>query len=353
MNILVLTVIALTVLIGGFIYILTRDGELKTPTGRGTIEVGEGPSMGRFENFPLPDYAAKFVGDDFKSYLVEVEPGIKIHVLETGSGYPVYMQHGVPMSGFLYRKVADKLPKDQFRTIMPTLVGLGFSSKVPASQHTIENHTRWMNNLLNKLALDGLIFIGHDWGGSIGLGAIERSPHLLEGTVMLDSVIDAPKENEKLPGTVRLIKTPGVGELLLEGLVSIYKQSPNQQADPASIPSEVNSALYERPVMESGNGKGPLAILRMVADKPDHPTAKQFDRIVAYVRGLDIPAEIVWGMKDPLMGDRLPDMKANFPNARVTETAEGHFLQEEGEGPEKIAAAVQRVCDQIQSRKGE
>ncbi len=58
--------------------------------------MGEGSSAGSFEKFPLPDYVAKFVDNDFKSYLVEVEPGIKIHVLETGTGYPVYMQHGVP-----------------------------------------------------------------------------------------------------------------------------------------------------------------------------------------------------------------------------------------------------------------
>ena len=344
MNMIILPLLALVLLIFVIVaYRLTRDGELKTPVGKGQVMVGEVST----ENYSLPDYAAKFVGDDYKSYLVEVEPGVKIHVLEVGSGYPVYMQHGVPTSGFLYRKVANALPKDRFRVIMPTLVGLGFSSKVPASHHTIDNHTRWMNSLVNKLALDGLIFIGHDWGGSIGLGALARSPKLLDGVVMLDSVITAPTENESLPATVKLIKTPIVGEILLEGVVSIYKQSPQQQADPNSMPPEVN-ALYERPVMESGNGKGPLAILRMVADRPDHPTAEQFRRVEAYVKGLDIPAEIVWGMKDPLMGDRLPDMRANFPNARVTETELGHFLQEEGEGPKEIAAAVQRVHDQIQ-----
>ncbi|MEM7124715.1 MAG: alpha/beta fold hydrolase [Chloroflexota bacterium] len=343
-----LSLVVIVVLIGiVFAYILTRDGELKTPTGKGMIDL----DRGTFENFPLPDYAAKFVGGEYKSYLVEVEPGIKIHVLEVGSGYPVYMQHGVPTSGFLYRKVADELPEDQFRIIMPTLVGLGFSSKVPASQHTVDNHMRWINTLLNKLTLDGLIYLGHDWGGPIGMGALARSPELLEGAVMLDTVFDAPKENEKLPPPIRLIKTPVVGEILLEGLISIFKQSPKQQADPNSIPPKVNNALYERPVTESGNAKGPLAILRMAADGPGHPTAEQFRRVEAYVQGLNIPAEIVWGMNDPILGSKLPNMITNFPEASVTETTAGHFLQEEGGGPEAIAAAVQRVYAQIQKGK--
>lgn len=41
----------------------------------------------------------------------------------------------------------------------------------------------------------------------------------------------------------------------------------------------------------------------------------------------------------------------HFPDAHVTETESGHFLQEEGDAPEAIAAAVQRVYGQIQGGK--
>jgi haloalkane dehalogenase len=68
--------------------------------------------------------------------------------------------------------------------------------------------------------------------------------------------------------------------------------------------------------------------------------------IEGYVQGLDIPAEIVWGMNDPILAKGLPLMKQNFPDAPVTETQGGHFLQEEV--PVEIAAALLRVMDQIQ-----
>ena len=69
--------------------------------------------------------------------------------------------------------------------------------------------------------------------------------------------------------------------------------------------------------------------------------------IERYVRGLDVPVEIVWGTNDPILGRGLPLMKQNFPKAQVTETKAGHFLQEEV--PAEIAAAVLRVVDRAQS----
>ena len=68
-------------------------------------------------------------------------------------------------------------------------------------------------------------------------------------------------------------------------------------------------------------------------------------QIEAYVKGLAIPAEILWGMNDPILAKGLPLMKQNFPDAPVAETEGGHFLQEEV--PVEIAAALMRVVHQV------
>ena len=65
--------------------VLVPDGERIIPQGEGKVEL----DVGEVEAFPLPDYAAAVVSDDYKSYFIEVEPGIKIHVLEIGQGYPI------------------------------------------------------------------------------------------------------------------------------------------------------------------------------------------------------------------------------------------------------------------------
>ena len=297
-------------------FAITRDGSIVTPEGTGKVTT----ASGTFEGFPLPDYAQKFVTDGYKSYFIEVEPGIKVHMLEVGEGYPLFMQHGNPTSGFLYRKVVEHLPLDRVRVIMPTLVGLGFSSKVPVSMHTAANHNRWINAALQQLGLKQVIYVGQDWGGPIGIGALALSPGMVKGIVIMNTAI-----------RVTEVKT---------SLSKIHRP----QHDPASMPQPVKD-LYARPVRESGNHKAPLAMMRMVPDGPDHPSTPVMRALVPFVRGLDVPVEIVWGVNDPILGGAVPAMLENFPNARVTETPAGHFLQEEV--PEVIAEAVLRVFDQV------
>ena len=50
-------------------------------------------------------------------------------------------------------------------------------------------------------------------------------------------------------------------------------------------------------------------------------------------------------MNDPILGKALPLMQKNFPEAKVTKTNAGHFLQEEVSI--EIANALKRVIDEV------
>lgn len=335
-------VLILVALLMVAIFVLLRDGDRITPYGQGVVEL-EG---GKFEAFALPDYAEAVIDDAYKSYFIEVESGIKIHVLEVGQGYPVYLQHGNPTTGLLYRKVAESLPLDRVRVIMPTMVGLGYSTKVPASEHTLDNHIGWMNKALSALHITEVIYVGQDWGGPVGMGALSLSPGVLKGAVVMNTGFTAPRAPMDLSPAHALVKTPLVGEFVVEAMSSFFfKRLATVQGDPASMPSEVMD-LYRRPLQDSGNAKAALALMRMVADGPEHASAPALRDIEKYVNGLDIPVELVWGMKDPILAKGLPVMRGIFPAAPVTETEAGHFLQEEV--PETVAEAVMRVVDVVQ-----
>jgi len=332
--------ITITIALIVFVIYVTRDGDTYTPSGDGEIVL----DSGTYEAFPLPDYAAAMVNSNYKSYFIEVEPGIKVHVLEVGEGFPVFLMHGNPTSGFLYRKIVEDLPLDSVRVIMPTSPGLGFSSKIPASEHKLENHIQWINTVLNELELKELIYAGQDWGGPIGMGALSFSPDLLKGAVILNTGFNAPTINVDLSPAHATVKTPLIGELILEVFFSIFERLGGVQGNPESWTPELVE-LYGRPVMESGNSKAPLAMMRMVTDGPTHPSTSSMIKIENYVKTLDIPAEIVWGINDPILGKALPRMQENFPKAPVTKTDAGHFLQEEV--PAEIAEALIRVINQV------
>jgi haloalkane dehalogenase len=229
---------------------------------------------------------------------------------------------------------------------MPTMVGLGYSTKVPASEHTLDNHIRWMNKALSALHITEVVYVGQDWGGPVGMGALSLSPGVLKGAVVMNTGFTAPRAPMDLSPAHALVKTPLVGEFVVEAMSSFFfKRLAAVQGDPASMPSEVMD-LYRRPLQDSGNAKAALALMRMVADGPEHASAPALRDIEKYVNGLDIPVELVWGMKDPILAKGLPVMREIFPAAPVTETEAGHFLQEEV--PETVAEAVVRVIDVVQ-----
>ena len=163
---------------------------------------------------------------------------------------------------------------------------------------------------------------------------------------MLNTGFGAPTESVNLSVPHAVVKIPVVGELMLEGLFSIFDSMHRLQGDPDQFLAEV-ADLYGKPVVESRNAKAPLAMMRMVPDGPDHPSTPAMRTIMNYVQGLDIPAEIVWGMRDPILALGLPAMRKFFPQAPVTETQGGHFLQEEV--PVEIAAALLRVVERVQA----
>ncbi|MBV1934140.1 MAG: hypothetical protein KUG59_05595, partial [Parvibaculaceae bacterium] len=204
------------------------------------------------------------------------------------------------------------------------------------------------NEVLIQLKLERVVYVGQDWGGPVGMGALALLPGMLEGAVIMNTALNAPKEEMDISRVHAIVKTPIVGELATEVLLSLFDQLAGAQGDPASLPPEIID-LYKRPVHDSGNIKAPLTMMRMVSDGPNHPSSERMRFVEAYVGTLDIPVEIVWGMRDPVLGKALPFMQQNFPDARVTKTEAGHFLQEEV--PVEIAAAILRVVDKVAASK--
>jgi len=272
--------------------------------------------------------------------------GYAMHVMERGAGRPVLMLHGNPTWGFLYRKIVAQLAKAPLRVILPDLVGLGFSdrTKDPA-EHRLDAHARWLGVLLDRLAredgLNGLVVVVQDWGGPIALRALADRPGLATGLVVLNTVVGPPRPGFRPSAFHRLARAPLLSDLLFRVFGVPQVALHLAQGDRASIRGDVARA-YRFPLRGLARNAAPLALARMVPNGPEHPSVEPLGRCQSFYEAFEGPVEIVWGLRDPVLGRVVGHLERLRPGTKVTRTPAGHFLQEEV--PEEIAAAVRRVA---------
>jgi haloalkane dehalogenase len=288
----------------------------------------------------LPDWLADQL--PFARQLVAVGDR-RMHVMTAGDGPAVLMLHGNPTWGFLWRRVVAALGDHRLRLVLPDLVGLGLSDKPRDPRaHTLDNHAIWLERLVEALGLDRFVFVGHDWGGPIGLRMLATRPERAAGLVLLNTVAGPPRPGSRPTAFHRLANLPLVSTLLFRVGGLPQRALHRAQGDPRSIRGDVARA-YRWPLRGLARNVAPLALARMVPTTQEHPSIEPLRRTQGFVESYRGPAAIVWGDRDPVLARALGRLQRMLPAASVTHTDGGHFLQEEV--PEAIAAAVHSVVD--------
>lgn len=276
----------------------------------------------------------------FRHAMVPVR-GRDLHVMSSGEGPTVLLVHGNPTWGYLWRKVVASLGEG-FHCVMPDLVGLGLSDKPDdGAFHTLENHFAHLADLVEALDLRDVTLVVQDWGGPIGTGAFLEQRERLAGLVVLNTVLAPPKPGFKATAFHRFSQTPGLSDLVFRGLGFPQVCLWIGQGDRGSIGWSETRA-YRWPLRN--NKIAPLALARMVPDSMEHPSVDALGRVASFVEAFDGPAAVVWGDRDPVLGRLKKRICRALPQAALTETQAGHFLQEEV--PDEIAAAIRSVVAQ-------
>jgi len=270
--------------------------------------------------------------------------GERMHVLEWGpeDGHPVVMVHGNPTWGFLWRKVVAELASDRLRLVVPDLIGLGLSSKPELAAHSIEHHAAWLGATIDVLVPGPYVLAAQDWGGPIGLHAAASRMTRVRGLVLGNTAVGPPAATSKPTLFHRLSQLPVASGLLFRRLGFPLGVLHLSQGDRTSIRGDVARA-YRWPLREYKDRAAPLALARMVPDGPDHvsiPAMRVSEQAFVALAG---PVELVWGTSDPILGRVVSHLARLRPDAAVTRTPAGHFLQEEVPGV--LASAIRRVVD--------
>ena len=94
--------------------------------------------------------------------------GIRMHLAEAGSGFPVLFCHGFPESWYSWRHQLEALASQGFRAIAPDMRGYGQTDRPEAvDQYSIFHLTGDMVGLLDALNIERAAIVGHDWGAPV------------------------------------------------------------------------------------------------------------------------------------------------------------------------------------------
>jgi pimeloyl-ACP methyl ester carboxylesterase len=105
--------------------------------------------------------------------------GLRVHYVDEGprEGAVVLMLHGQPTWSYLYRKMIDPVARAGYRVIAMDMIGMGRSDKpTDPNTHTIEQHTTWLVEFMDRLDLQDIALVCQDWGGVMGLRTVADFP---------------------------------------------------------------------------------------------------------------------------------------------------------------------------------
>jgi pimeloyl-ACP methyl ester carboxylesterase len=110
--------------------------------------------------------------------------GIRMHVVEAGSGLPVLLCHGFPELWYSWRHQLTALAKAGFRVIAPDQRGYGETEAPQAIEsYSIHYLVGDLIGLLDALEIDKAVIVGHDWGGLVVWQMALLAPHRVAGVV--------------------------------------------------------------------------------------------------------------------------------------------------------------------------
>ncbi len=162
-----------------------------------SIDTGEGESAGPHSN-----------DRDGRDRYLNIN-GVRTHFIEIGAGKrPVVLLHGISANAHCFGGLIRAGLGANYHVIAPDLRGRG-QSQAPASGYTMADHAADVLALLDELAIERAVFVGHSFGAFLAIYIAAHFPTRVEKLVVIDAAITLnPRVGEMLrPSLGRLTRT--------------------------------------------------------------------------------------------------------------------------------------------------
>lgn len=251
--------------------------------------------------------------------------GARMHYVDHGEGEPIVLVHGTPTWSFLYRDLIKTLAP-HYRCIAPDHLGFGLSDKFEQLGYHPKDHARRLQALIEQLGLRNLTLIGHDFGGPIGLSYAVEQPSNIRSLVVFNSWMWSLR-GELAPELASRLGGGALGRFFFRRFnIELYTVFKAVWGDQTKLTAALHQQ-YIKPFPQPEDRQAMWVFARELLYASDwyEQLWQRRERIK------DIPALLLWGLKDPVLKARqLARWQALFTRAEtVTFPAAGHYVQEE------------------------
>jgi len=257
---------------------------------------------------------------------------LRLHYVDEGAGEVVVAVHGNPTWSFYYRELIKDLSADH-RVLAPDHMGCGLSDRPgdEAYPYSLERRVADFETFMDRLELDDVNLVVHDWGGAIGCAWAGRNPERVKRLVILNTGAFHLPPNKPLPWQLWLVRNTPVGGALVRGLNAFARGATRFGCTRREMPKEVRDAICA-PYDSWENRR---AVLRFVQDIPLKPGDRGYDLVTEIAGNLpklaDKPILICWGDRDFVFDHHfLAEWVKLYPDAELHRFADGgHYILED------------------------
>ncbi len=312
--------------------------------------------------------------------------GIRMHVAEAGSGFPVLFCHGFPEIWYSWRHQLAALAQAGYGAIAPDQRGYGETSRPQeVERYNIHYLVGDLTALLDALGLERAVVVGHDWGGIVAWQMALLAPHRVAGVVGVNTPFFprppvSPLELLRAAAQggfhyVLYFQEVGVADAELERDVRRSLRAFYQRIDPLAV-----EAARTQPAGVLAAGSGGLLDRLPDGPLPPHLSEDDFEvfvrafersgftgglnwyrnlernwELTAYLSGAKVqaPALMVTAEWDPVLRPEMAQgMEQWVPNLTETVLVKecGHWTQQER--PEEVNRALLRFLERVRGEGG-
>lgn len=266
--------------------------------------------------------------------------GAEMAYVDSGVGYPIVFLHGNPTSSYLWRNVIPHV-EPVGRCLAPDLVGMGDSGSAPNGSYRFADHSLFLDEWFEKLALNrDITLVMHDWGSALGFHWARRHPERIKGLVYMEAIV-RPVTWEEWPEAARGVfqgfRSPSGEEMVLE------KNTFVERVLPGSILRKLSDEemdVYRRPYQNPGESRRPtLTWPREIPIEGEPADVVQVvDQYAQWLATSDVPKLFINAEPGAILTGPQREFCRTLPNQRETTVKGVHFIQEDS--PAEIGQAI-------------